>query len=503
MLAWTLALCVLFSLTSTPLQLFAQSPISTKRVQLPTITDENDPFHPTFGRRQYNKRLPASFIQRATSAEARNAIAALTDQQRKAYMENFNRILQGEVDKYQRSPVMLKPVGGKDILAGKVKELVTDLTSVAILNPRGQREVVQVNYQEGQVPADAPKQISRLTAPANNQRLGGLISSSQLSKNLFDEKVTRNEPFRRSQLSYSKSAIGFSPKLLQSGDNDADGLDDSFENTVADYFTPVYLVSNNEADSFCTFANYTPQTVGTLYGQYPLSYFRVTPYGFITDIYGQQYSALRIDYLTLWNHDGGMVGGGGACAYNLLGINSLINQLSDHVIDNERSATLLLAPVTTPNTYNSDPSAYASYAYFMAAHEGTFTDKSTVFYPPTPWAAGTHIIFALALSKHGTYTFNPNYLPLLHPIILASAIAGIEFSYYMGWISYIEYLIYLGLAYDTYYACVVERFLEPQYGYIADPRINVGEVNTPINSCAFIQDNSEGLRSKLENGLPW
>jgi hypothetical protein len=55
----------------------------------------------------------------------------------------------------------------------------------------------------------------------------------------------------------------------------------------------------------------------------------------------------------------------------------------------------------------------------------------------------------------------------------------------------------------TYYLSTTYIWDGTEYGYIADPRINVGEVNTPINSCAFIQDNSQGLRSKLENGLPW
>lgn len=66
-----------------------------------------------------------------------------------------------------------------------------------------------------------------------------------------------------------------------------------------------------------------------------------------------------------------------------------------------------------------------------------------------------------------------------------------------------QLLILSGLAYDTYYACLVERFLMPQYGYYANPSINVGEVFAPINSCAFIQDNTFGLRSKLENGISW
>ncbi|MGH9831976.1 MAG: hypothetical protein ACREBD_12470 [Blastocatellia bacterium] len=140
----------------------------------------------------------------------------------------------------------------------------------------------------------------------------------------------------------------------------------------------------------------------------------------------------------------------------------------------------------------------------MAAHEGvTMLDASSVFYPSPPLAPDTHLVLALSKSKHATYTFNPDFRPLLPYWVLASTIATLDILLATGQISYITYLILVGLAYDTYYACVVERFSLPQYGYIADPRINVGEVNNPINSCGFIQDNSHGLRGKLEAGVPW
>jgi hypothetical protein len=501
---WTLVLTLIAASFPLSSQVEAQQSFILKQVRLPFQVDESDPLHPTFAPRQYGSRLPSDFIKRATSPETRSALARLSAEERKKYADRLSQIVRAEIEKQKSSPKTLKPVGLRGILERQIGSVVPDVMPLSAMNSRGERFLLSANYQQGKIPAGTPGQpkISRLSQPPKQDGVQEAAARDQIAKSFLKNKFVSGAPFRQSFISRNRAGTDHKSINIQEGDNDFDGLPDSFENQVADAFTPYYAVSLGEWDQFCTFGDFVPQSVAVLYGGYPLSYFRVTPQGFIT-LQGQQYSALRADYLTLWNHDSGLVGGGGACALDLLGITDIIGELSSHTIDNERSAALLLAPVAVPDTYNLDPSAYASYSYYLAGHEDTFFDQSYLLYPGPPLPAGNHLLLFLSLSKHATYTFNPNYLPLIPAYVLVSTIAFLDFLYFTGQISEIEWLIYTGLAYDTYYGCVVERFSTPQFAYIADPRINVGEVSNPINSSRFIQDNSHGLRSKLENGIPW
>ncbi|MGB7926199.1 MAG: DUF4214 domain-containing protein [Pyrinomonadaceae bacterium] len=284
-------------------------------------------------------------------------------------------------------------------------------------------------------------------------------------------------------------------------DADGDYLTDGFENRLADAFTPIYHISAYESDNFVSMNNSVPQTVQQRFGQTPFSYFRVQPLGFDYNYYGQLVSVIRIDYLALMDRDGGLVTGGACDAFP--GLNGFEGVLA-HDIDNERSAVLVAAPVWD-YTYNTDPFAYSAYSYYTAAHENTITDKSRYAdFPTQPVPAGWHIHLAMSLSKHGTYTFNPDYLSLLPDYIIWSTIAGIDyycyrstFDPYYNW----RDLLCLGAmyyAYGAFYGCAVERFFD-QGGRFAERRINVGEPNTPINGAGFIQDDSHALYSKLVN----
>ena len=286
--------------------------------------------------------------------------------------------------------------------------------------------------------------------------------------------------------------------------NDADGdqLMDHFEDRVADAFTPYYHISAYETDQFVTFNNSVPQTVMQRYGQTPISHYRVQPLGFGYNDWGQLVSVLRIDYLTLWDHDSGLVTGGACNAFP--GLNAL-EELQAHNIDNERSATLVAAPVYG-YYYNQDPMAYSAYSYFTTAHENTFTDKTRYYdFPDNPVPAGWHINLAASLYKHGTYAFNPDYLSLLPDYVIYSVIASIDFACYwgawgnnvFGWQD-LACLAAIYYAYGAFYGCAVERFID-QGGRFADRRINVGEPYSPINGSSFIQDDSHGLYSKLVN----
>lgn len=269
-------------------------------------------------------------------------------------------------------------------------------------------------------------------------------------------------------------------------DGDQDGLPDEFENQVADAFTPHYHISAGEQDQFITLNDSPaePETIKQRFGQTPVSHFRVHKEGFATDAYGNTVSVLRIDYLTLWDYDGGVVGGG-ACAWSLLGLDDLAQSLDGHFLDHERSAMLVAAPVSNGD-YNLDPGAYSIYNIFTTGHEFTLTDQSMWFdYSDSPVPAYNHIELALSQSKHATYTFNPDYYPLMPWYIIAGTYAFIDWLYLTDRIEWYWYLALQALADDLFFSCAVEHFTD-QGGQYAIVRTNVGELGTPINNSSFI-----------------
>lgn len=293
-----------------------------------------------------------------------------------------------------------------------------------------------------------------------------------------------------------------------SKDTDLDGLPQFFESAVADAFTPFYHISAGERSGtgFATFGNFVPQTVQQVFGSVPpISNYRVKPVGFRTDANGNQLGYLQLDYLTLWNRDDGLILGWFCemCLSNSLdlagfSISDIVSALTDHRLDNERSAVLIAAPVSGPNIYNLDPQAYKAYQFFTVAHEDTFTEVRIRIFPNQPVPAGRHIELGLSLSKHGTYPFNPDYFPILPSYIIISTYLMLDFLLAVGIIHYDEYLIYLFMADTAYFTCVVEHF-QDQGGMFAATRINVGDVNNPINNSGFIQDTE--LRKKLSKML--
>jgi len=199
-------------------------------------------------------------------------------------------------------------------------------------------------------------------------------------------------------------------------------------------------------------------TVTSLVGQVPpFSYYRVQPLGLEHDSNGNQVFALRIDYLTLWNADGGLLGGGAACLYSYVGLDSVVQELSGHDLDAERSAMLVAAPAVNGG-YNPDPNAYSLYAVYTAAHEGTFFDQSASggFYPAL--SPGTHLVLFLSWSKHSTYGFQP--------IQFAITPAWLIYNYNLlllelledGDIDESDYDLSIAIGNDVFYGCLVEQF---------------------------------------------
>ncbi len=317
---------------------------------------------------------------------------------------------------------------------------------------------------------------------------GAVISPSQ--------SATTGQPMQKIGCGICGQPPGF-----RQTDADQDGLPDWLESTVADSFTPYYESSAGERDQFATFGNYVPMTVTSLVGtQPPFSYYHVAPLGLMTRQTGEQIFALRIDYMTLWNADGGLVGGGGACYYSYVGLDAVIQQLSGHELDAERSVMLVGAPPVNGGL-NPDPTAYKLYILYTAAHEGTFFDQSNYGYFSQGVAEGNHVELALSLSKHSTYNFNPDFYPITPQAYIDAYNLSFSTLYANGDITYADYLLSISLGDGVFYGCLVERFTG-QPGASANVRVNVGEPAHPINGSAFIDDDSARafyLRDKLTN----
>lgn len=274
---------------------------------------------------------------------------------------------------------------------------------------------------------------------------------------------------------------------INNDDLDNDGLLDVFENSLADGFTPFYYVSGGEnaGTGFARFNNSVPQTVSQVFGPTPpISHFRVKPLGFYnrTNGNGIRYGLIQINYHTLWNKDDGLVGSP-YCFYDpIIDVTSLGN----HNLDNEYSMILVAAPMVN-STYDSNIQNYKLYEVYTAAHEGTFFDQSRYYNLSNPFPFGSHIKLALSKSKHATYAFNPDYYPLFPRYVIASAYASVAASYANGSLNIYRYLALLAVLDSNFFGCIIDRF-QNQGGVFATTKINVGELNRPINGSTFIQD---------------
>jgi hypothetical protein len=248
------------------------------------------------------------------------------------------------------------------------------------------------------------------------------------------------------------------PPVTLPTDTDQDGIWDTTEQGIGDEFTPLYGISQGEQNQFAKFENQVPLTIASLVGTNPpYSYYAVSPLGLATDSKGNQLYAVRIDYLTLWNADDGLVGGGAACGYSYVGLDTVIRQLTGHTFDAERSAMLIAAPAVNGGM-NEDASAYSIYAIYTAAHEGTFFDQSMYIIPSSPVPPNNHLNLALSLSKHSTYAFNPDFYPMTPSWFIEAYFASVDAAFAAGEIDDLTYALFITAGNDTFFGCVVERW---------------------------------------------
>lgn len=537
-------------------------PVSAQQIN----NDKNleDPFAtPRAKTKEFFDKLPES-LKRGASPEAKAAWDKLTPQEREKVKAKVDKIFEeakakAVKEKEARRAQKRERKTWRDVIKGKSNDTGSDIT-LLFSDKQGTRKLIKAKESEavigtqreacdycdpdpcfGCYPYNQPPQVDISPSPSfgtaplavnftanaydpdgyitsyywnfgdGQTANGASVSHTYQTAGNFNATVTVTDDYGDSASAsvIISASSGTQPPQGESADGDI--LPDAFENTLADAFTPVYHVSAYEPDNFATFGNFVPQTVQQRLGPNPISHFRVTPLGigYNRSNPSQLLSVIRIDYLTLWDRDSGLVTGGDCDAFP--GLTSL-EGIGPHELDNERSVVLVAAPVPGNDPYNVqsfnlNPYAYGAYSYYTAAHENTFFDKSRyVDFPTNPIPAGWHINLALALSKHATYTFNPDYLPLVPDYVIYSAYGIAVAACYETWfndfgIGDIVCLAALYYLYGAFFECGVERFIN-QGGSFAQTRINIGEPNRPINGAGFIQDDSPRafrLYSKLIN----
>jgi hypothetical protein len=242
--------------------------------------------------------LPQEFRNKAQSPKAKEAWENLTPEQRKMVKDAVHKSINDAFKKSQEEKTKnpSQPRGLKDIFEGRKTAKEKD-SSLVLVNQAGSRKVSFATELEASTLIAGPTQPQPLIA-----------SALQKSSN----------------------------PMTQCADTDSDGLTDCFESALADAFTPYYVPSQYETDHFASFHPFVPQTPNQLFGTTPFSYYRVVPYAYFQDTStGQIYLTIRIDYLSLWNHDSGLATEGNCEIAPGL---TQLEGLKAHSPDNERSA---------------------------------------------------------------------------------------------------------------------------------------------------------------------
>src|SRR5262249_15576829 len=155
--------------------------------------------------------------------DVRNALAALSEDERKKYERNLEQIVMSQSRRVSRA---INPIGLKNIADRKINKAAPDVIPVAAINPVGDRVIFTVNYQEGQIPTEGAsqgKKTSNLYRAPMRQESRGITIQDQVAGSFKKRFPSAGDKASRSFLSYSRSAVTLAP-ALQSGDNDSDGL---------------------------------------------------------------------------------------------------------------------------------------------------------------------------------------------------------------------------------------------------------------------------------------
>ncbi len=304
------------------------------------------------------------------------------------------------------------------------------------------------------------------------------------------------------------------PPPRQAEDRDRDGLSDYFESHLAEAFAPTYYVSGGEVNNFAKFSGRLPLNVAERLGQTPYVHYRVKFLGYFNDPRdNRQHNAIKIEYYNLWDYDNGLVGNISLCGLLAETVDKI---KAAHEFDVERSAVLVFAPTIERDQVNGNVGAYGATMYYTAAHEGVpLLDHSFLYFiVGQPIPPGVHIQLALTRSKHASYAFNPDGLPLVPGIIINAVLFEIWRNCYREWTNNdfrfrdIICLAALSEAYRTFYGCATEKW-DFNGGQLASAMVNVGEpyvdgsLSGPIFGYGFIEDDTErALRLKSKFVTP-
>lgn len=479
-------------------------------------------------------RLPP-LAKLGASPEAKAAWDGLTDKEREAVKAKVHSILGNEIGKLKTDKEARKAAVKRWKESRKAGD---DDATLSYVGKDGKKKTIKAKKKEAATMDDDPASASAVDKKENGRTRAVKVAAqkpaatqkladAQKSAAPWDERWAAEDLAHFNKASFKKASFGKPAAAPQSGDADIDGLPESFEDALAENFTPIYHTSSGEVDNYSTFHDMVPQTVKDRFGQNPVLYYRVTPLYIRYNPYRYMYeSFIRIDYLTLWDHDSGLPDSECDIAPPF---DSLIEGFGPHDIDNERSALLVSAPVFDPYNawgFNLDANQYSALSVFTAAHENTFTDQSAYHnFPANPIWPGNHIELWHSLWKHATYTSNPNFHALIPEYIIFTEFFFIGYFFfdfynpfcndpYSFWDFGLDcpngdpwsspyFYLYLAAIYYTVvitFGCAVERFYE-QGGQFANPRINVGEPFQPINGSSFILDNTYALYNKLRAPL--
>ncbi len=471
-------------------------------------------------------RLPPQ-ARLGASPEAKAAWDGLTDKQREFLRNKVHSFIGKEKEKLVKDKEARKAALKRWKDSRKEGD---DDAALTVKGKDGKSKTVKAKRREAAVIADDSTSAARAVDKKENRGAHSVKvaarkpAATQKPASARKDAAPWDESWADADLAhFKKASFGKPAAAPQGGDADFDGLPESFEDALAENFTPIYHTSAGEVDNYATFHDMLPMTVKDLYGQNPVVYYRVVPLYIRYNPYRYMYeSFIRIDYLTLWDHDSGL--SPDALCELAPGLGAF-EGYGPHALDKERSALLVSAPVFDPYNawgFNLDPNQYSALSVFTAAHEDTFTDQSDYHdFPATPYPAGSHIELWHSLYKHATYTFNPDFHALSPVWVIYTVYFVIEFFFFYtvwnpfycdymwdwwcspGWDIFLDIGFYILLAITYYvtvffYGCAVERFHE-QGSQFANPRSNVGEPFQPINGSSFILDSE--LYNKLRSPL--
>lgn len=222
--------------------------------------------------------------KRGATPEAKAAWDSLKPEHQAAIKRLVHRTIAKEKKKFEknRKDQQANLKSWNDVIAKEKKDgKEGEDTTLTYVGAKGKRQSINAKKRDGGLKpntAISGASAQNRTAQPKMRMVKASASKSQPEWGAGWQSAPSSVPFKKASL--LKTHAGAMPDDV---DADGDGTPDSFENALADAFTPTYHVSQSETDNFSTFEDYVPQTVKGRFGQTPISHFRVVPLGIKTN----------------------------------------------------------------------------------------------------------------------------------------------------------------------------------------------------------------------------